>query len=548
LTETMRYGFTVLVDDDDDPAKRTTEVYSIPFDAAPTAGLPPAQHHLAYPAYRLLGANPRPSGVVDTYTQGTDVADWEVDDVGAGLLTGFASSAVAGSDTTGLVVRRSFATHVRLHARYAEAADAHTVEAVNGVAVTAAAPPAWALLSGTVYLITASKPTTCTFEPSTGAGTGHTFVLAEGASVALCAELTADRQVRYKLDEPVTDDDAPRVGYARTYTAAPDLPARLTLVAVGGSDGDGITFALNVETSGLGALQARPAGDHRKWDQIQARGLRRRLRDLMRTTANDSEAVAAHLPPDDDAAVAHVFEHLEWPATGPMFFGFDAARPLAPVVQASTGPVPALELLVDGGDPLDGTADLVAGQRVLLMHQADAAQNGVYTVATAAEGLPPRATDFPGPTGGADALVEVTGGATNQGKSFRCTLGDDGNTSGFQVDFSPVHFEEYVRWPRAIQVLGAVSETGDVSRTLLKTVQDGYHRYTFVNSDAVAVDEASGHVRALSARGGAIYLPTPISVKLRPVSASASTWSAATNHHVRRVDLGDMSTWEYNRG
>ena len=56
--------------------------------------------------------------------------------------------------------------------------------------------------------------------------------------------------------------------------------------------------------------------------------------------------------------------------------------------------------------------------------------------------MPERDADFEGSV--VDALVKVTGGSVNQGKSFRCTVS---TAIGFEVGASPIEFEEYVRWP-----------------------------------------------------------------------------------------------------
>ena len=75
------------------------------------------------------------------------------------------------------------------------------------------------------------------------------------------------------------------------------------------------------------------------------------------------------------------------------------------------------------GQTIDGVA-LVAGDRILIKDQADASENGVYTVN--ASGAPTRATDF-------DADSEVTAGAfffveegtTNGNNGFTLTTNDD---------------------------------------------------------------------------------------------------------------------------
>ena len=244
---------------------------------------------------------------------------------------------------------------------------------------------------------------------------------------------------------------------------------------------------------------------------------------------------------DDDAPIAYMFEHFEWPANGNPFFGFDTARPVEPVVMASTAAVAELELLVDGAPSIDGDGVLVAGQRVLLKNQEDLAENGVYVVA--ASGVPERATDFTG-SAVVDALIEVTGGSANQGKSFRCTVS---TAVGLEVGASPIEFEEYVRWP-LVQRVDQGIQSADVSRALLKTVQDRYHRFTFAQSDAISVDETSGHMHAREERGGLIYMDPPISLKFRPVPADPSTWSTAALQHARTIDVGDVATWEYNDG
>lgn len=536
-TETMRYGFTFFMDDDTDPTKRTTEVYSFTFD---TAVDPDAERdYLAYEAHGLLGAEPR--ALNNTFGEGQNLSDWEVKDVGAGLLTGFMPAALGeDDDDAGLTIRRSFATHAALHVSYPAAADAFAVEAINGVDIAGGVGSAWTLLAETVYSITVSKTTTCTIQRTGTAQPDLTFSLDVGESLVICVEIDASLRAEYKLDPPAA---AQEDGYAHTYTTALENHMLLKLVASDGTESDATSFSIGVEDGALGAVQARPAGDH-QWDQMQARGVRRVARERLRAAAREPAAVAALLPAaDDDAAVAYMFEHFEWPAAGNPFFGFDSARPVEPVVLASTAPVAELELLVEGAPSIDGNAGdlLVAGQRVLLKDQSDRAENGVYVVASAAAGLPERDADF---VGGSvvDALVRVTGGSVNQGKSFRCTVS---TAIGFEVGVSPIEFEEYVRWP-LVQRVEENFLLPDQSKTLLKTVQDGYHRYTFAQSDAISVDETSGHMHVTGARSA--YMDPPISLKLRPVSADDSTWNTATLQHARTIDVGNVETWEYNGG
>lgn len=536
LTETMRYGFTFFMNDHTDPTRRTAEVYSFTFDTAVDTDA--ERDYVAYQAHGLLGADPRTEN--NTFGKGQNVEDWEVKDVGAGLLTGFMPAAL-GEDAAdaGITIRRSFATHVALHASYPAADDAFVVEAINGVAIAGGVGRAWTLLSETVYSITVSKTTTCTIRRTGTNQTDLTFPLGVGESLVICVEIDSSRRAQYKLDPP---DAAQEQGYAHTYTTALENHMLLELVASGGPESDATSFSVGVEEGALGTVQARPAGDH-QWDQMQARGVRRVARDRLRAAAREPDAVAALLPAaDDDAAVAYMFEHFEWPATGNPFFGFDTARPIEPVVLASTAAVAELELLVEGAPSIDGDGALVAGQRVLLKDQANPAENGVYVVASAAAGMPERDADFEGSV--VDALVKVTGGSVNQGKSFRCTVS---TAIGFEVGASPIEFEEYVRWP-FVQRVEEGFLSADQSRTLLKTVQDGYHRYTFAHSGAISVDETSGHMHTRPEKVGLTYMDPPISLKLRPIPADDSTWSTAASQHARTIDVGDVATWEYNGG
>jgi len=96
-------------------------------------------------------------------------------------------------------------------------------------------------------------------------------------------------------------------------------------------------------------------------------------------------------------------------------------------VRAATTAAGTLASDYTNGDTIDGVA-LVTGNRILLKNQADATENGVYTVN--ASGAPTRATDF-------DADAEVTAGAfffveegTANGDSGFVVTSDDAITVG----------------------------------------------------------------------------------------------------------------------
>lgn len=87
------------------------------------------------------------------------------------------------------------------------------------------------------------------------------------------------------------------------------------------------------------------------------------------------------------------------------------------VVVATTG-AGTLATSFENGDTIDGVV-LATGDRVLIKNQADAKENGIYTVN--ASGAPTRATDFDETAEMTNAVVAITKGTSNADTVWVCT-------------------------------------------------------------------------------------------------------------------------------
>lgn len=468
LTETLRYGFTFIM------SGGATEVYSVPFDTDS--------------AHQLLGANPKLAG--QRYTAGDDLAAWEVDDVGAGVLAGVES----------VTIRRSMARTILLHFD----PTGTTAPTANGVALATPASKRWQLLDGTTYLLTAPAPAlpmayviVVGDERISGA-----LQSASGPLVLRADRLPGGEGMRWTLGgrTMVMNTTSVRVG-----------------LTVGSAGANQTALSLGLSVSYVGILKHV---SKTIWQQVQARGVRAQLREAVRKAAVVPADVAQLLPASSDfAAVDYAFEHFEWPAAGAAFLGFDAVA-LVTAGLASTQHVPVASLVE--GTMLGGVA-VVYGERILLTGQTDGTENGLYRAGRDPTDPPSRVQGVPP----ANEVVVVQRG-THRGESFRCT-----------ASAPPLVYEVYSRWPRAKTPLGdSGGVEQDVSARLLRTQQDGYLRYTFAAGDTFAVAASSAMARTSS--GIDPYLAA-VAYKLEARAAQQLPPAAV-------VDLGNVSTWEHNKG
>lgn len=496
-TDCMRYGHTYLM------SAQAYETYSFPFDAAFSKY---TTQESTLP-HTYLGANPRANLNSDVYEIGDDVADWEVDDVGAGMLTAFAASA-----TSGVTVRRSMTPSAVLQVSKADV--------INNVS---SSPTTWFLLDKTAYEVRFVQVTT----PCVLRCLGHSdlvFDVRADEHVRISIARKRDLTFEYKITPPGNKTPAVFALSSDTYTQL--------LANVGGAD---VVYELKYAKSSTGCLRAAPVGASTStWNQVQARGIRASERQHLRTAAARTSNVAALLQAERDFdEVSHVLEHIEWPDGGNAFFGFQAAPRLSggSVRLASTTNVQLSTL--QGGVQLDETT-LKDGDRILLKDQAAAAENGIYTVNTLNI---ERAADFRGAAAIAGSLAVVTQGAANSGRSYICT---NKASQAVQFGVTPITFVEYVRWPKVQEVIGGTDLPVDRSVELHKMRIDGYNRYTFAAHRALQSDSATNGFRSVTAAGGQLYLGTQ-SFKLLPTPAFTSAWVAQPYF----TDVGSANTWEY---
>ena len=99
------------------------------------------------------------------------------------------------------------------------------------------------------------------------------------------------------------------------------------------------------------------------------------------------------------------------------------------VVAATTANITRATAL-NAGDTLDGVT-LAAGDKVLVKNQSTPNENGIYTVGA----TPARHGSFDTFDEHVNALVKVTGGTTNIGKFFRCTVSAGGTLDTTDITF-----------------------------------------------------------------------------------------------------------------
>lgn len=128
------------------------------------------------------------------------------------------------------------------------------------------------------------------------------------------------------------------------------------------------------------------------------------------------------------------------------------------VVAATTANI-TIATALNAGDTLDGVT-LAAGDKVLVKDQSTASQNGIYTVGTS----PARNGSFDSWNEHLNALVKVTGGSTNGGKYYRCTVASGGTLGTTDITFVEVpirgNFKLGTRSQIASLNAGSSSEAG----------------------------------------------------------------------------------------
>jgi hypothetical protein len=180
-------------------------------------------------------------------------------------------------------------------------------------------------------------------------------------------------------------------------------------------------------------------------------------------------------------------------------------------VRAATTAAGTLATDFENGDTLDGVT-LVTGDRILLKNQADASENGVYTVN--ASGAPTRATDF-------DADSEVTAGAfffveegTTNGDAGFLVTSDDAITVGTD----DIVFTQF-SGSGQITAGDGMTKSGN---TLNVVGGDGI----VANADDIAVDIATDS--ALAIVGGKLDVTIDLSDTTNDVTGTLAVGSGGT--------------------
>lgn len=136
-------------------------------------------------------------------------------------------------------------------------------------------------------------------------------------------------------------------------------------------------------------------------------------------------------------------------------------------VKCATTAAATLASDFENGDTIDGIT-LATGDRVLIKDQADATENGIYTVN--ASGAPTRATDFDADAEIVAAVVAVEEGTTNADIFFICT-----NDEGDQVGTDNINFDQYGARDIASQAEAEAGASNTVIMSPLRASQrDGF--------------------------------------------------------------------------